>query len=133
MWYPVFIFCTYEASQFEFYVLIVSLKSLSTVQKFTPMDVAWVVQSNINMWDPSVSLNRQSNVQRICAQINNKQCFHVIKKFISNDAWRLLYERNLEYNNKVCACYVDYEKAFERVDWTKLMTILQNRSRLERQ
>ena len=23
-------------------------------------------------------------------------------------------------------CYVDYEKAFDHVDWTKLMTILQN-------
>jgi len=23
-------------------------------------------------------------------------------------------------------CYVDYEKAFDRVDWPKLMTILQN-------
>jgi len=41
-------------------------------------------------------------------------------------ALRVLYERNLEYNNKVYVCYVDYEKAFDRVDWTKLMTILQN-------
>jgi len=38
----------------------------------------------------------------------------------------VLYERNLEYNNKVYVCYADYEKAFDRVDWTKLMTILQN-------
>jgi len=28
----------------------------------------------------------------------------------------VLYERNLEYNNKVYVCYVDYEKAFDRVD-----------------
>jgi len=41
-------------------------------------------------------------------------------------ALHVLYERNLEYNNKVYVCYVDYEKAFDRVDWTKLMTILQN-------
>ena len=41
-------------------------------------------------------------------------------------ALRVLYERNLEYNNKVYVCDVDYEKAFHRVDWTKLMTILQN-------
>jgi len=41
-------------------------------------------------------------------------------------ALRVLYERNLEYNNKVYVCYVDYEKSFDRVDWTKLMTILQN-------
>ena len=38
----------------------------------------------------------------------------------------LLYERKLEYNNKVYVCYIDYEKAFDRIDWTKLMTILQN-------
>jgi len=37
-------------------------------------------------------------------------------------ALHVLYERNLEYNNKV---YVDYEKDFDHVDWTKLMTILQ--------
>jgi len=37
-----------------------------------------------------------------------------------------LYERNLEYNNKVYVCYVDYEKAFDHADWTKLMAILQN-------
>jgi len=37
-----------------------------------------------------------------------------------------LYVRNLEYNNKVYVCYVDFEKAFGGVDWTKLMMILQN-------
>jgi len=37
-----------------------------------------------------------------------------------------LYERNLEYNNKVYVSYVDYEKAVDHVDWTKLMMILQN-------
>ena len=41
-------------------------------------------------------------------------------------ALHVLYERNLEYNNKVYVCYVDYEKAFDRVDWTKLMMILEN-------
>ena len=41
-------------------------------------------------------------------------------------ALRVLYERNLEYNNGVYVGYVDYEKAFDCVDWTKLMTILQN-------
>jgi len=37
-----------------------------------------------------------------------------------------LYERNVEYNNNVYVCYVDYEKAFDRVDWIKLMMILQS-------
>ena len=39
-------------------------------------------------------------------------------------ALHVLYERNPEYNNKG---YIDYEKFFDRVDWTKLTTILQNR------
>jgi len=38
-------------------------------------------------------------------------------------ALHVLYERNPEYNNKG---YIDYEKNFDRVDWTKLMMILQN-------
>ena len=41
-------------------------------------------------------------------------------------ALHVLYERNLEFNSKVCVCYVDYEKAFDHVDWTKLKTNLQN-------
>ncbi len=39
---------------------------------------------------------------------------------------RVLYERNLEHNRKVYVCFVDYEKAFDRVDWLKLMEILCN-------
>ena len=26
----------------------------------------------------------------------------------------ILYERNLEYNNEVYVCYIDYEKAFDQ-------------------
>jgi len=40
---------------------------------------------------------------------------------------RVLYEGSLEYNKKVqYVCFVDYEKAFDRVDWTKLLEILCN-------
>ena len=35
-------------------------------------------------------------------------------------------ERNLEYSNKVHVCYVDYEKAFDQIDWVKLLDILGN-------
>jgi len=35
-------------------------------------------------------------------------------------AMRVLYKRSLEYNKKVYVCFVDYKKAFDRVDWTKL-------------
>jgi len=39
-------------------------------------------------------------------------------------AMRVLCDRSLEHNNKVYVCYVDYEKAFDRVNWDKLMTVL---------
>jgi len=41
-------------------------------------------------------------------------------------AVRELCERNLEYNNKIFVC-VDYEKAFDRIDWVKLLDILSNK------
>ena len=33
-------------------------------------------------------------------------------------------ERSLENNQEVYICFVDYEKAFDRVDWKKLINIL---------
>ena len=36
---------------------------------------------------------------------------------------RMLYERCLEHDQTVFVCFVDYEKAFDRVNWTKLMEI----------
>jgi len=38
----------------------------------------------------------------------------------------VIIKKNLEYNAEVCICYTDYESAFDQVDWTKLITILQN-------
>jgi hypothetical protein len=37
---------------------------------------------------------------------------------------RTLAERSLEFGQSVYICFVDYEKAFDRVDWKKLMSIL---------
>jgi len=39
-------------------------------------------------------------------------------------ALRVLAERSLEHDKEVYICFVDYEKAFDRVDWRKLMGIL---------
>ena len=39
---------------------------------------------------------------------------------------RTLSERNIEHNKDIYACFVDYEKAFDRVGWIKLSTILKN-------
>jgi len=36
------------------------------------------------------------------------------------------YERNLKYSNEVCVCFVDHEKAFDQIDWVKLLDSLGN-------
>ena len=41
-------------------------------------------------------------------------------------AMTVLCERSLEHNNKVFVCYMDYEKAFDRVNWEKLMKVLKS-------
>jgi len=41
-------------------------------------------------------------------------------------ALRVMYERSLEYHKNVYVCCVDFEKAFDSVNWYKLMTILQS-------
>jgi hypothetical protein len=42
-------------------------------------------------------------------------------------ALRMLMERRLEHGQDVYICFVDYEKAFDRVDWRKLMNALRRR------
>jgi len=37
---------------------------------------------------------------------------------------RTLCERSLEHDNDVFICFVDFEKAFDRVDWLKMLNIL---------
>lgn len=39
-------------------------------------------------------------------------------------AMRIMCERSLEFGNDLFICFVDYEKAFDRLKWTKLMDIL---------
>jgi len=36
----------------------------------------------------------------------------------------MMTERSLENNQEVYICFVAYEKAFDRVDWKKLVNIL---------
>jgi hypothetical protein len=37
---------------------------------------------------------------------------------------RIISERTLEIDDGVCLSFIDWEKAFDRVNWTKLMQIL---------
>jgi hypothetical protein len=38
----------------------------------------------------------------------------------------MVCERSLEVGNEVFVCFVDFEKAFDRVDWKKMMQVLTN-------
>jgi hypothetical protein len=38
---------------------------------------------------------------------------------------RIISERNLEIDEELSVCFIDWQKAFDRVNWTKLMQILE--------
>ena len=37
---------------------------------------------------------------------------------------RIIAERTLKVDEELCVCFIDWQKAFGRVNWTKLMQIL---------
>ena len=37
---------------------------------------------------------------------------------------RIIGERTLEIDEEMCVCFIDLQKTFDRVKWTKLMQIL---------
>ena len=37
---------------------------------------------------------------------------------------RIIAERTLEIDEELCICFIDWQKEFDRVNWTKLMQIL---------
>jgi len=37
---------------------------------------------------------------------------------------RITAERTLEIDEELCVCFIGWHKAFDRVNWTKLMEIL---------
>ena len=43
---------------------------------------------------------------------------------------RIIAERTLEIDEELCICFIDWQKAFDRVNWTKLMQILK-RTRID--
>jgi hypothetical protein len=39
---------------------------------------------------------------------------------------RVICERSLEHGNDVCICFVDFEKAFDRINWVMMLKIFRN-------
>ena len=39
---------------------------------------------------------------------------------------RIISERVLYVKEEMCLCFIDWQKAFDRVDWTKLLEMLRN-------
>jgi hypothetical protein len=39
---------------------------------------------------------------------------------------RIILERTLQIDEKLSVCFIDWQKAFDRVSWTKLMQILKD-------
>ena len=37
---------------------------------------------------------------------------------------RIIPERTLEIDEELCVCFIDWQKTFGRINWTKLMQIL---------
>ena len=37
---------------------------------------------------------------------------------------RIIAERTTEVDEDLCICFIDWQKAYDRVNWTKLMQIL---------
>lgn len=66
-------------------------------------------------------------IQRVADEFLGKTQFGFRKEVGTRDAigvMRMLCERTLELGEEVFVCFVDFEKAFDRVDWKKLMEIL---------
>ena len=41
---------------------------------------------------------------------------------------RIIAERTLEIDEELCVCFIDWQKAFDRVNWAKLMHIIKKTS-----
>jgi len=82
-----------------------------------------------------------SHASKILLKILNKRIEARAKGFIGRNQFgfragcgtrdaigvmRSICERSLEFGNDVYICFVDFEKAFDRVKWTKLMKILED-------
>src|SRR6218665_602216 len=85
--------------------------------------------------------NNKSNVScfKNCSENSYKENRNIAEEFLGKNQFgfrkgcgtreaigvmRMLCERSLEHDNELFICFVDFEKAFDRVKWTKLWHIL---------
>jgi hypothetical protein len=81
------------------------------------------------------------HASKIMLKILTKRIEYKVQNFISRNQFgfkrgcgtrdaigvlRMLCERNIEYGKDVYVCFVDFEKAFDRVNWIKMMGILES-------
>ena len=84
---------------------------------------------------------RISHIAKTVAHILSKILKSEIEGFIEEDQFgfrkakgtrdaiglmRIISERVLDVKEEMCLCFIDWQKAFERADWTKLLEILGN-------
>jgi len=80
------------------------------------------------------------HASKIMLKILTKRIEYKVQNFISRSQFgfrkgcgtrdaigvlRMLCERSIEYDKDVYVCFVDFEKAFDRVNWTKMLKILE--------
>jgi hypothetical protein len=41
---------------------------------------------------------------------------------------RIISERTLDIDDELCTCFIDWQQVFDRVNWAKLMQILENKN-----
>ena len=82
---------------------------------------------------------RIAHAARIVANIRRRRIERKIEEVLGDDQFgfrrgrgtrnatgilRMISERTLELDAEMCVCFTDWQKAFDRVNWIKLMQIL---------
>jgi Reverse transcriptase (RNA-dependent DNA polymerase). len=79
-----------------------------------------------------------SNTGKIVARILSKRFESKLEEVIEEHQFgsrkgkdaiglmRIILEKYIDVKEKMCLCFIDWQKAFDRVDWIKLLEVLRN-------